>query len=76
MCILVQLEQHISLKMGTCPLAEVKCPYYSYGCTFVVRKTENDTVEPPSQGHLRDGHLVPLLRGCPLLEGYKRELLW
>lgn len=31
---LPELEKHLSPKLGTCPLAEVECPFYSYGCTF------------------------------------------
>lgn len=32
---LPELEKHTSLKLGTCPLAEIECPFYLYGCTFV-----------------------------------------
>ena len=32
----LQLEKHLSVKSGTCPLAEIHCPYSTYGCSFVV----------------------------------------
>ena len=31
-----QLERHLALKGGDCPLAEVDCPFNVYGCSFVV----------------------------------------
>ena len=35
----LQLEMHLSVKSGTCPLAEIHCPYSTYGCSFVVSNT-------------------------------------
>ena len=31
-----QLERHLAMKGGDCPLAEVECPFKVYGCSFVV----------------------------------------
>ena len=42
-----QLERHLAMKGGDCPLAEVDCPFKVYGCSFVVRHlTELSTVGP------------------------------
>ena len=36
-CILcLQLEKHLSVKYGNCPLSDVSCPYNPYGCSFTV----------------------------------------
>ena len=31
-----QLENHLAMKSGDCPLDEVDCPFKVYGCSFVV----------------------------------------
>ena len=32
----MQLERHLAVKGGQCPLSEVDCPFKPYGCSFVV----------------------------------------
>ncbi len=33
---LLQLEKHLSVKFGDCPLSDISCPYNVYGCSFAV----------------------------------------
>ncbi|KAL5491325.1 hypothetical protein EMCRGX_G016589 [Ephydatia muelleri] len=35
---LPELEAHLDLRTGDCPLAEVYCPYKLYGCRFVTQR--------------------------------------
>ena len=42
-----QLERHLAMKGGDCPLAEVDCPFKVYGCSFVVRSSTKWSLKLP-----------------------------